>query len=190
MLIERFSVTDSINLVLMQCNTNYKPGLDNLRFANLNVLDLYSQRYPGVILGLSDHTSGCSAVLGAIAKGARVEKHFTDSVARPGPDHPFSMMPKDWKLMMSLSYELFESLGDGVKRIEANERKTVIVQRRGICAARDLQEGTKLKQSELSALRPCPDGVVQPYELSQLLGQTTKKAYLRGEMLFGDEFNL
>ena len=52
--------TDQI--VLMQCNTNYTGSLENFRFVNLRVLDAFRVRWPGMLLGLSDHTPGASAV--------------------------------------------------------------------------------------------------------------------------------
>ena len=62
----------------MQCNTNYTGSNDNLRYINLNVLNQYREKFPGIILGLSDHTHGHASVLGAIALGAKaIEKHFT-----------------------------------------------------------------------------------------------------------------
>ena len=82
------------DIVLMQCNTNYTGSFDNLKYVNLNVLKFYANLYPGMVLGLSDHTPGHTTVLGAIALGARViEKHFTDDNDRIGPDHAFSMNP-------------------------------------------------------------------------------------------------
>ena len=112
-------------VVLMQCNTNYTASIENFKYINLNVLNLYKDMYPDVILGLSDHTVGHSTVLGAIALGARViEKHFTDDNNRDGPDHHFAMNPKTWSEMVNSSYELFYSLGNGIKNIEKNEIST------------------------------------------------------------------
>ena len=70
--------SDSSNIVLMQCNTNYTGGDDNFNYINLNVLDAFKDRFPNAILGLSDHTPGHSTALGAIAKGAVfIEKHLS-----------------------------------------------------------------------------------------------------------------
>src|SRR4051812_1202254 len=67
------------DIVLMQCNTNYTGSKENFKHVNLNVLKTFQELYPQVIFGLSDHTSGHAAVLGAIALGATfIEKHFTD----------------------------------------------------------------------------------------------------------------
>ena len=50
--------------------------------------------FPGVVVGLSDHTTGNIACLGAVALGASIlERHFTDSMSRPGPDIVCSMDP-------------------------------------------------------------------------------------------------
>ena len=129
-------------LVLMQCNTNYTGSLENFAHVNLRVLATYRSMYPDLILGLSDHTPGHAAVLGAVALGARVvEKHFTDDTSRVGPDHPFSMDPDSWAEMVVAARQLELALGDGNKRVMENEQQTVIVQRRCLRAARDIRKG-------------------------------------------------
>ena len=112
-------------VVLLQCNTNYTVSRDNFRHIQLNVLERYKSLYPGIITGLSDHTPGHVSVLGAVAKGARViEKHFTDSTDRPGPDHAFAMNPKSWREMVERTRELEMCLGDGVHFSTAMDRQT------------------------------------------------------------------
>ena len=103
---------------LMQCNTNYTASLENFKYINLNVLKLYKEKYPNLILGLSDHTPGHATVLGAITLGARmIEKHFTDDNNRIGPDHLFSMNPASWKEMVDRSRELEFALGSMDKKV-------------------------------------------------------------------------
>ena len=87
---------------------------------------------------------GSETVLGAIPLGIHsVEKHFTDDNDRNGPDHPFSMNPKSWKSMIISSRRLENSLGDGLKKVEDNEKETVILQRRSIRAKREIKRGEK-----------------------------------------------
>ena len=98
----------SINkdLLIMQCNTNYTASEDNFKYINLKVLENYKKKFPGVLLGLSDHTPGHSTVLGAVALGAcAIEKHFTDDNARNGPDHLFSMNQQSWREMVKKTRE-------------------------------------------------------------------------------------
>ena len=159
-------------ILLMQCNTNYTASLENFRHINLNVLNEYSKRFPGLILGLSDHTPGHSTVLGAVTLGARaVEKHFTDDTTREGPDHKFSMDPKTWREMVDRTRELEFAMGDGIKRIQENEKESYVVQRRSVHAKRSLQKGYKIKQDDLVMLRPELENSYKPYEVDQLIGK-------------------
>ena len=171
-------------IVLMQCNTNYTGSVENFRFINLNVLRTFAVKYPGMVLGLSDHSPGHATVLGAITLGARViEKHFTDDTARVGPDHAFSMTPATWRDMVDRSRELEAALGDGVKRVEANERQTSVVQQRCLRLTRDLEAGAVLGSSDLEALRPAPTDSLRPFELESAVGKRLAVARRRGEAL-------
>src|SRR4030095_12957017 len=115
-------------IVLMQCNTNYTASGENFKYINLRVLNAFKDMYPEAVLGLSDHTLGHSTVLGAVALGARViEKHFTDDNGREGPDHKFAMNPTTWRQMVEATRELEYALGKPVKKVEENEKETVVV---------------------------------------------------------------
>ena len=118
---EIINVASKINskICIMQCNTNYTANNENFRYINLNYLTHLKNKFPNLILGLSDHTHVHATVLGAITLGAKVkEKHFTLSNEFDGPDHKFSMTPKSWKEMIERSKELEVSLGDGKKKLK------------------------------------------------------------------------
>lgn len=163
-------------IVLMQCNTNYTASADNYRYINLNVLKTYRERYPQAVLGLSDHTFGHSTVLGAFALGARVfEKHFTDDNDRPGPDHKFSMNPETWREMVNATNELYQAMGDGIKRIEDNEKDTKNIQRRAYYYTKDMKKGEMLTEENIFPLRPVYEGSVLPFEKELVLGKRLQK---------------
>jgi N-acetylneuraminate synthase len=158
-------------LVLMQCNTNYTASLENFDHIHLRVLEAYRVMFPGVVLGLSDHTPGHATVLGAVALGARaVEKHFTDDNSRVGPDHPFSMTPATWREMVDRTRELERALGSADKQVTENEQQTVVVQRRCLRAARDIRAGETLTRELVDVLRPATPGAFLPYEIQAVLG--------------------
>ena len=175
------------NIVLMQCNTNYTASSENYKYINLNVLKKYKEVFPDVILGLSDHTFGHATVLGAIALGASViEKHFTDDNYRIGPDHKFSMNAKTWKNMVDRSIELWNALGDGVKKIEENEKETAMVQRRSLYFTKDIKFGTVLKREDLFPVRPIKEDGIPPYEIEKIVGKmlvtdVKKDSYIKWE---------
>ncbi|MBR5336527.1 MAG: N-acetylneuraminate synthase family protein [Lachnospiraceae bacterium] len=172
------------NIILMQCNTNYTGELENFKFINLNVLRTYSIRYPGMVLGLSDHTPGHATVLGAIALGARViEKHFTADNDQVGPDHAFSMNPATWREMVDRSRELEYALGTGVKIVEGNENETVVLQRRSVRLTRDAAKGDVIKEDMLEVLRPAPRDAVFPYMIKDVIGKRLLADKDRGDYL-------
>ena len=172
-------------IILMQCNTDYTGSDDIFDFTNLNVLRLFDSLYPGIIKGFSDHSPGHSAVLGAIALGARViEKHFTDDCSRSGPDHSFALNPIAFSNMVTASSQLYRSLGRANKIVETNELDTAIVQRRSLCAASNLAAGEIISEDSFIALRPCPTGALQPYDSDCIIGKRLKRDVSAGEVLY------
>jgi sialic acid synthase SpsE len=162
--------TDEI--VLLQCNTNYTADPENFRHVNLNVLRAWQTRHPGVVLGLSDHTPGHLTVCAAVALGARVfEKHFTDDNDRVGPDHKFAMSPQSWREMVDAANATDAALGDGVKKVEANERDAAVVQRRALRFVRDLPAGHRLGPEDVFPTRPCPPEGIPPHRIEEVLGR-------------------
>jgi sialic acid synthase SpsE len=172
------------DIVIMQCNTNYTASLDNFKYINLNVLKTLRSMYPQAILGLSDHTPGHSTTLGAIALGANViEKHFTDSNENEGPDHKFAMNPNSWREMVERSNELYLALGSGIKKVEDNEKETVIVQRRSVRIRNEVNVGDILTIDKVECLRPCPIDGIEPYHMDDIIGKSVTEYIPAGECL-------
>lgn len=170
-------------LVLMQCNTNYTASPENYNYINLNVLKTYGTMFPDVILGLSDHTHGNATVLGAVALGARVvERHFTDSNDREGPDHKFAMNPRAWADMVAETRLLERALGTADKFIGGNEQETKVVQRRCLRAARDIKAGETFTRDMIDVLRPATPGAIKPDQIANVIG--TKALH---DLSFGKE---
>jgi len=171
-------------LVLMQCNTNYTASLENFSNLHLNVLKTYQLMYPDVVLGLSDHTLGHAAVLGAVALGARViEKHFTDDNTREGPDHKFAMNPTAWVEMVENTRHLEKALGSYEKFVADNEKEAVVIQRRCLRAAVELEAGTVLTREMIDVLRPATPGAIPPDQIASVIGMKTIKKLRAGEEL-------
>ncbi len=158
-------------LVLMQCNTNYTASPDNYDHLHLNVLRTYATMFPEVILGLSDHTHALAPVIGAVTLGARViERHFTDSNDREGPDHKFAMNPENWARMVEETRLLERALGSPDKFIAENEHETAVIQRRCLRAARDIKAGETFTREMIDVLRPATPGAIRPHEIPEVIG--------------------
>jgi sialic acid synthase SpsE len=176
------------DIVLMQCNTNYTASVENFHHVALNVLKTYAKEFPGVVLGLSDHTPGHTTTLGAVALGARaIEKHFTDDMTRIGPDHRFSMNPASWREMVDRTRELEAALGTSEKHVMDNERETVVLQRRAVRASRSIRAGDVLVEADLISLRPCPPDALPPFRLGDLIGRSAKHDIEKGDCVRLDD---
>ncbi len=171
-------------LVLMQCNTNYTASPDNYDHLHINVLRTYATMFPDVTLGLSDHTHALAPVLGAVTLGARViERHFTDSNERQGPDHKFAMNPQKWANMVDETRLLERSLGGADKFVAGNEIDTAIIQRRCLRAARNIQAGESLTREMIDVLRPATPGAIKPHEISAVVGKRALVDFPKGKEL-------
>jgi N-acetylneuraminate synthase len=168
----------------MQCNTNYTGEEDNFDFLNLLALEEFKREFPTAVLGLSDHSQGHVAVLGAVALGARaVEKHFTDDTSRTGPDHAFSLDPVMWKQMVDDTRILERTLGTGNKKVEVNEQEARIVQRRSLRFAADFEKDHTISKDDLVALRPAPHGSLSPFEIETVIGLKLRKSVSKHEIV-------
>lgn len=171
-------------LVLMQCNTNYTASPDNYDHLHINVLKTYATMFPDVILGLSDHTHAFAPVLGAVTLGARViERHFTDSNDREGPDHKFAMNPDHWAKMVEETRLLERALGSPDKFVAENEKDTSVVQRRCLRAARDIQAGEVFTREMIDVLRPATPGAIKPHEIPDVIGTKALHDFKLGQEL-------
>ena len=159
-------------LVLMQCNTNYTASPTNYDHLHLNVLTTYATMFPDVILGLSDHTHANAPILGAVTLGARViERHFTDSNDRVGPDHKFAMNPEKWANMVEETRILERSLGSADKFVAGNEIETAVIQRRCLRASRDIKSGEVFTREMIDVLRPATPEAIKPDEIASVIGK-------------------
>lgn len=172
------------NVILMQCNTNYTGKDENFKYINLNVLKTFNTVFPDLILGLSDHTHGGVTVLGSVALGAKViEKHFTDDTSREGPDHPFSMDPSSWRKMVDDTRLLESALGSTLKKVEANESETVILQRRAIRLVANKLKGEIISLEDIQYQRPCPEDAISVNDVEKIIGKRLSRDFESGDYI-------
>ena len=178
------------DLIMLQCNTNYTGSEENFDYIHLNVLSTYSQMYPNIVIGLSDHTPGDVTVLGSVTLGARVvEKHFTDDTSRPGPDHPFSMDPTTWREMVDRTRLLERALGSTEKFVQSNEEETIVLQRRSIRLIRNVLEGERVSAEDVRFQRPCPIGAFSINSVNEIIGKTFSRDMETGEHIQVSDIN-
>ena len=139
-------------IVLLLCTSEYPTPPKDVNISKLKTL---SNKYPQIILGLSDHTQSNEAAVMALTLDAVVfEKHFTIDHDLPGPDHWFSNDPqelKSWVKSIRISHEMMGS--DLLKPTEAEQEMRKLAHR-SITASKDIHMGDILSEQNLTMRRP------------------------------------
>ena len=94
---------------LLHTTNLYPTPPELVRLGGMQALE---KEFPNVPFGLSDHTISNLACFAAVALGATIlERHFTDSKDRPGPDIINSMDPKELNELIVGSAEIQQMRG-------------------------------------------------------------------------------
>ncbi len=175
--------TGNRNLILLQCITNYPSKIDS---ANVNVLKTYQTAFD-ILTGYSDHSPGPVVALASIVLGGCViEKHFTLNKADKGPDHPHSMNPVDFKLLVDYVREIERAMGSTRKEVVVEEGETVFVQRRCLYAKRNIIAGKIIEAGDIDVLRPALG--IPPKFKNIIIGKLAKINIEAGQPLFWENF--
>jgi N-acetylneuraminate synthase len=107
---------------LLHCTSMYPTPYDKVR---LGAIEHLRREFPGVPVGLSDHSLNIWTCLGAVTLGASIlEKHFTISRDWPGPDTGISIEPDELKDLIDGSRAVWQARG-GAKTILPEEQPVI-----------------------------------------------------------------
>lgn len=148
--------------------TNLYPTLPNQ--VRLGAMQEMMHTFPEIPIGLSDHTVNNTACIGAIALGAKiVERHYTDSMNRQGPDIVCSMDESHLKSLLQVARELPHMLG-GHKQAIKEEQVTIDFAFATVVSIRPISKGTVLSRENIWVKRP-GTGAIPAEHYESLLGK-------------------
>jgi N-acetylneuraminate synthase len=163
-------------VTLLHCTSLYPTPMAEVNLAAMGTLGTAFD----LPVGYSDHTSGMTVPLAAVALGARViEKHLTTDCGLPGPDHVASLEPEDFATMVRAIRDVTTALGSAVKAPQPGEWDTRRAARQRLVAARDIAARTVLKREDLTTARAAtgrPAG-----DLWDMIGKPADRAYAVGD---------
>ncbi|MCH5251615.1 MAG: N-acetylneuraminate synthase family protein [Lachnospiraceae bacterium] len=111
-----------VSYALMHTTNLYPTKPEQVRLGAM--LEMIKE-FPGVPVGLSDHTLNNNACKAALALGASVvERHFTDTMQRTGPDVPCSMDKEALEDLLLSAKEIPQMLGG--KKVALSEEQVTI----------------------------------------------------------------
>lgn len=138
------------DISLLHCTTSYPCPYEDV---NLKAMDTLRDAFL-LPVGYSDHTRGIEIPVAAVARGAVIiEKHFTLDRNLPGPDHPASTEPHEFRSMVNAIRNVETAIGTGVKRPTRAEEDISEVVLKRIVAKRFIPAGKVLSPDDLTVKR-------------------------------------
>lgn len=168
-----------IEYALLECTNLYPspPEIVSLQ----GVTDL-KNAFPNAVVGFSDHSIGPEMALASVALGASVlERHYTDTRYRKGPDIINSMDPAELRFLIDRSREIHTALMNPKQRT-GPEEDVYRFARASVVADVDLPAGHKISENDIWARRP-GSGEIAGYEFDQVVGKTLSVAVTRNQQL-------
>jgi len=175
-----------IEYALLHCTNLYPTPASLVRLGGMQELQ---NIFPKAVIGLSDHTTNNNACLAATALGASIlERHFTDSKDRPGPDIICSMDSNELTQLIQGSAEIAEMRG-GRKEAATEEQVTINFAFATVVAIKDIMSGEVLTKENIWVKRP-GTGEIKAEFFDSLLGKQTKKAIICDRHLRWDDIEV
>lgn len=143
------------------------------KLVRLGAMQEMMREFPGVPIGLSDHTLSNAACIAAIALGASlVERHFTDSLRRTGPDIICSMDENDLKNMIIDARDVQYMLG-GHKEAVKEEQITIDFAFATVVTIAPIKAGEVFTKENLWVKRP-GTGKILAERYEEILGKRSR----------------
>ena len=173
-----------IEYALLECTNLYPspPEIVSLQ----GVTDLKSA-FPNAVVGFSDHSIGPEMALASVALGASIlERHYTDTRYRKGPDIINSMDPAELRFLIDRSREIHTALMNPKQRT-GPEEDVYRFARASVVADADLDAGHVITESDIWARRP-GSGEIAGFEFDKVVGKTLKVGVTRNQQLKWSDF--
>lgn len=139
------------------------------RLVRLGAMQKLMEEFPGIPVGLSDHTQNNDACIAALALGAKiVERHFTDRMDRKGPDIPCSMDESELRQLLRAAKEIPQMMG-GEKQAVREEQVTMDFAFASVVSIRPIRRGELLTKENIWVKRP-GTGEILAEEFDAVLG--------------------
>lgn len=153
-----------------------------IHLVRLGAMVAMHEAFPDKVFGLSDHTLNNNACLGAVALGASIlERHFTDTMQRTGPDIVCSMDEEATKEMLINSNEIWQMRG-GTKAPAKEEQVTIDFAFATVCTITNMKEGDVFTKENIWVKRP-GSGEILAENYIDLLGKKASRNIENDEQL-------
>ncbi|RAK00732.1 N-acetylneuraminate synthase [Aliidiomarina maris] len=166
------------HVTVLHCTTEYPAPINEV---NLRAMQTLAASF-GLPVGYSDHSSGITIPIAAVACGAQViEKHFTLDRTLPGPDHKASLEPPELAAMVQAIRQVESALGDGIKRATDSEIANKAVARKSLVASRAIKRGQLIQPEDLVLKRPGTG--LSGFDYWRVVDRASRRDYQAGDII-------
>jgi N-acetylneuraminate synthase len=157
-----------------------------IHLVRLGAMMVMHQAFPDKVFGLSDHTLNNNACLGAVALGASIlERHFTDTMQRSGPDIVCSMDEQACAALIVSSKEIWQMRG-GTKNPAKEEQVTIDFAFATVCSIAPIRKGEVFTKKNIWVKRP-GTGEILAEHYEEVLGKIASRDIENDEQIaWGD----
>ncbi|MBU1659454.1 N-acetylneuraminate synthase family protein [bacterium] len=171
--LEAIRETRNDDITVLHCVSSYPTQAEEVNLKKIPAI----KNIFGVKVGFSDHTLGSTAAVGAVCFGACViEKHFTLDNAMAGPDHWFSVNPKELQKYIQDIRFIENAIGSSELKPTTKELEMRKLARRKVVAKTEIQAGQTIeaRHVDFKRVNASAQGTVEPKNAQLLFGKTAK----------------
>lgn len=168
-----------IEYALLECTNLYPSPAEIVSLKGVTEL---KNAFPRAVVGFSDHSIGPEMALASVALGACIlERHYTDTRYRKGPDIINSMDPAELRFLIDRSKEIWIAANNPKKRT-APEEDVYRFARGSVVADKDLPAGHVIGEADIWARRP-GSGEIAAFDFDKVVGKSLTRAVTRNMQL-------
>ena len=169
--------------VLLLCNSTYPAPFKDV---NLNYLTRLKE-LGNCLVGYSGHERGGAIPLAAVSLGAKViEKHFTLDRDQEGNDHKVSLLPEEFRDMVTGVRQVEQAMGTNARRaITQGEMMNREVLGKSLIINCVLSCGEMITEEMIEVKSP-GNGLV-PYRKHELVGKRASHDFKAGDFFFASD---
>ena len=175
----------NVPVALLHTTNLYPTPIHLVRFGAM--MEMH-EAFPDKVFGLSDHTINNNACLGAVALGGSIlERHFTDTMQRTGPDIVCSMDEQACAELITSSNEIWQMRG-GTKKPALEEQVTIDFAFATVCTIAPIQKGNLFTKENIWVKRP-GTGAILADQYKSIIGKVATRSIATDVQLTFEDFN-
>lgn len=168
--------------VMLHCNSTYPSPFEDI---NLNFIPKLKE-LSNAPVGYSGHERGIAVSIASVALGATViERHITTDKSLEGNDHKVSLLPHEFKNLISGIREVDLALGVKNRMLSQGEMMNRVNLAKSLVINQDLKKGVKIEKEMISVKSPGKG--LQPNRIKELIGLHAKHNFKSGDFFYPND---